>query len=759
MRVAVRTLCEFSARAGDLDHRFTPAPSAVEGIAGHARVVARRGAGYQAELPLQGEYCGLTVQGRADGYDPTRNRLEEIKTHRGDLSRVSEGQRLLHWAQLKVYGALLCREQALPSLELALVYFDVGEGRETCLTESASAEQLQSFFARQCDAYLAWARQEQAHRGHRDLALESLRFPFSEFRSGQRELAETVYKAVSRGRHLLLQAPTGIGKTIGTLFPCLAAMPRRTLDRLFFLTARTTGRQLALDGLQAIIAAQVEKPPLRVLELVAREKACEHPDKACNGESCPLARGFYDRLPGARQQAVVQNIIWCRDSVRTIAQAHGICPYYLSQELARWSDVVVGDVNHYFDFYAMLHGLSQANDWRVSVLVDEAHNLIGRARNMYSVELEQQHWLQVRQQAPESLKQPLARVTRAWSEMIREAGLSQQGRRQEPAVRMLMTLPVSMLGALQNYVSAVTDYLTHHAGHPALQETLFAALAFCRLAESFGEHSICELKRSGRGRAVLAIRNLIPADFLAARFANSHSTVLFSATLSPADYYRDLLGLPPETPWQETDSPFVGGQLDIQLATNISTRLNDRAASLPLLVDVMAEQYRKRPGHYLAFFSSFAYLETALERFQLCCPDIPVWSQTRGMREEARQDFLQRFSPGGEGIGFAVLGGAFAEGIDLPGDRLIGAFIATLGLPPFDRLNEQLRARLQQRFGRGYDYAYLYPGLQKVVQAAGRVIRTPEDRGVLVLMDERFGQPQVRSWLPGWWMVEPGEKK
>ncbi|TVP42568.1 MAG: ATP-dependent DNA helicase [Halomonas sp.] len=754
-RVAVRALCDFTAREGDLDHRFTPAPSAREGIEGHTLVARRRGADYIAELPLTGTFERLVVTGRADGFDPVANRLEEVKTHRGSLERMAANQRTLHWAQVKVYGALLCAERDLDQITLTLVYLDIASGKETLLSHNASADELQAFFATQCHRFIAWAEQEADHRQRRDSALQSLRFPHGAFRPGQRELAENVYKAASTGRCLLAQAPTGIGKTIATLFPMLSAMPRQQLDRLAFLTMKTPGRRLALDALATLRTGHDDAVlPIRVLELVAREKACEYPDRACHGESCPLAAGFYDRLPAARQAAVEQ--AWLdRQALREVALAHDVCPYYLGQELARWADVIVGDVNHWFDSHALLHGLAQANDWRTGVLVDEAHNLVERARGMYSAELDQQRFSRVRRSSPKALAGPLSRFARQWQAVIKEAGMEEEGSRGKPSYRLLTALPDKLVSAAQQVGSAITDYLGEHPEQASLerQELLFEVLGFCRLAERFGEHSLCDITRHGRGRAVLGLRNLVPADFLAPRFNAAHTVVLFSATLTPAHYYRDLLGLPESTVWQEVVSPFTACQLEVRIRSDISTRFRDRDASIEPIVATMAQQYQHRPGHYLAFFSSFAYLETALARFREAYPDVPVFSQTRSMPEVQREAFLARFTPGGKGIGFAVLGGAFAEGIDLPGDRLIGAFIATLGLPPFNDFNEALKARLTARFGQGDDYTYRIPGMIKVVQAAGRVIRSPEDEGVVVLMDDRFAQTSVRALLPSWWSL------
>jgi Rad3-related DNA helicase len=750
-QVAVRALCEFTAKAGDLDLRFTPSPSAQEGIAGHAVVAARRGAGYQTEVLLSGEYRGLLVRGRADGYDPALNQLEEVKTYRGDLGLMPDNHRQLHWAQVKIYGWLLCQAAGLAEVRLALVYFDILSQRETRFSELFQAAALRGFFEEQCERFLAWGEQELAHRSARDLALRDLRFPYPSFRTGQRPLAEAVYRSVSAGCCLMVEAPTGIGKTIGTLFPLCKAMPGQQLDKIFYLAAKTPGRRLALDAAQQL---QESAPglALRVLELVARDKACEHPDKSCLGESCPLARGFYDRLPAARQAALDGGRL-DQQALRAVALGHEVCPYYLSQELARWSDVVVGDYNYYFDLTAMLHALAVTNQWRIGVLVDEAHNLVERARKMYTAELDQSVFRAMRQSAPAVLKKSLDRVQRCWNELYKE---------QKDEYQVYATAPAKLLAALQKAIAAITDYLTENTFglESKLQTFYFDAMHFCRVAELLDAHFLFDIRvLPGSCRhSILCIRNLVPAPFLLPRYEAARSTILFSATLSPGHFYRDLLGLPADTPRIEVESPFTADQLSVRIIDRVSTRFQHRGASLAPIVELMAKQFAAQPGNYLAYFSSFDYLHQVASLFAARHTQIPMWQQARHMDENARQAFLAQFTLSSRGIGFAVLGGAFGEGIDLPGERLIGAFIATLGLPQVNPVNEQIKERMGSIFGAGYDYTYFYPGLQKVVQAAGRVIRTQQDRGVVFLIDDRFMRPNVLRLLPRWWDVRQEQR-
>ena len=846
--VAVRLLCEFTARQGDLDLRFTPSPTAQQGMAGHAEVTSRRDAHYQKEVALSGTYRHLQVRGRADGYDPKLKRLEEIKTHRGSLEKLPGNHRQLHWAQAKVYAWLMCQQLGLPDIEVALVYFDIASQQETVLAERHDAASLQRFFEALCERYLHWADAEAAHRQARNAALEALRFPHLEFRVGQRVLAEAVYKANASGRCLLAQAPTGIGKTLGTLFPTLKAVPGQRLDKVFFLTAKTPGRQLALDALQRLqhdynsnhsnrsapdvspASSPAPHLPLRVLELVAKEKACEHPDKACHGDSCPLAKGFYDRLPLARQAAVQAGSLdplgqLNRQAMRALAQQHAVCPYYLGQEMLRWSDVVVGDYNHFFDLNAILYGLTVGESWRVSLLVDEAHNLVARGRQMYTGELDHGHLKRLRRDAPLALKNALDRVHHAWNALLKEQGrppgtgqTAKQGAGQTPSqvggqnqtqadgqttgrassYAVHGKLPDKLLQALKKMTADMADFFAESPVKPdrPLQDFYFAALFFLRLAELHGAHSLFDVSLLSNKNSVLCLRNVVPAPLLKDRWLAAHSATLFSATLSPAQYLRDMLGLPDgasragstasadiadiagssatnidkdigkdiaknsaknigkSTAWVDVPSAFDAQQLQVHVSRDISTRYHDRAQSLGTLVALMAGQFAQAPGNYLAFFSSFDYLKQAADALTASHPGIPVWLQGRQMDEPARDAFLARFTPHSQGIGFAVLGGAFGEGIDLPGKRLIGAFIATLGMPQVNPVNEQIRQRVQACLGRGYDYTYLYPGIQKVVQAAGRVIRTPQDTGVVFLMDDRFERAEVQDLFPSWWRVE-----
>ncbi len=759
--VSVRELCEFTAKRGDLDRRFTPSATALEGMAGQNTVAQRRGQDYETEIALETTCGPLRVRGRADGHDPRRRCLEEIKTIRGHPDDLPQNRRLLHWAQLQTYGALFCRARQLPDIALALVYFDVASQQEVELRQVFGSDELEDLLAKRCGAFLDWARQEALHRSARDAALQTLAFPRQAFRTGQRALAEAVYKAAANRRCLLAQAPTGIGKTVGTLYPLLRAMPLHGIDKLAYLTCKGTGRLTALEAL-GDLRAGLAGAALRVLTLVPKDEGCVHPDKACHGDACPLARGFYDRLPAARQEATT--LAWLdAPAQRQVALRHGICPYYLGQELVRWADVLVGDVNHLFDSRGLLWGLSQALDWRLAVLVDEAHNLVERARQMYSAELRLGEVRLAAQTAPGATRSALGVLAQATEDLAVDTAAP---------YAVLDHAPDAFVQALQTAAAALAEHFNQHPlSVGGLLNFHFGLQRFLRLVEALSAHSLFDVQtllptrgHAGAGMevaepapaaddAVLCVRNVAPACFLRRRFEALHSVTLFSATLAPAAYAIQLLGLPETTAWLDVPPAFDPEHLTVRVARGISTRFAHRDRSLTPLTTVIASQFDAHPGNYLAFFSSFDYLDKAAALLAALRPDIPQWRQARRMGSSARTDFLASFQPQGRGIGFAVLGGVFAEGVDLPGPLLIGAFIATLGLPPLSVTQDHMQARLDKLFGAGCGYADLVPAMQRVIQAGGRVLRTPEDRGWLWLLDDRYLRADVAAMLPGWWRV------
>lgn len=748
--VAIKTLVEFAAKTGSLDRRFTPSPTGLEGIEGHKKVTAKRHKEYQTEVSLSITYGDITFRGRADGYDPNKQCIEEIKTFYGDVDRIPENHRELHWAQAKCYGWLYCAQHGLEEINLSLIYFELRDEQEYPFEESWNAEDLKDYFEHLAETYCAWNQQLSLRQEALDAWLEQLQFPYGHMHASQRIMAEAVYKSAATGRVLMAEAPTGTGKTLAALFPTLKAMPRTPVDKIFYLTAKTTGKQLALENIELIASDKNRRVPLRTLELTAQEKSCLEPNRKCRGDSCSYALDFYTKLKSARQAAFKIPIL-DKQALNELAQEFTICPFYLSMEMSRWVDIVVADVNYYFDGTPLLLALTQEFDWKPCLLVDESHNLIDRGRSMYTATLNRADLLAAKKGAPATIKKLLEKVNKSWLNLLKTIP------REVEVYTRLDLLPEKLGIALEEFANGYIEFLQQNPDHPVqesiTQEVFFTALNYQRILELYDEDFCIDMQNVGSKEEILTLRNLIPARQLGARLGFAHCACFFSATLHPVKYYQTLLGLPENTVQIKVPSPFGKEQLTINIATHLSTRYRDRAAAITPLCQIILQQLQHTPGNALVFFPSYEFLQQVEKQLHvhLGMTDIQLLVQSRRMSEQDRDLFISKFNQQDNLLGLAVLGGAFSEGIDLAGDALKGAFIATLGLPQVNPINEHLRSVMQEKFGEGYDFTYTYPGIQKVIQAAGRVIRKTSDEGYVWLLDQRFEQRDIKRLLPEWW--------
>lgn len=747
--VAVKTLVEFAAKSGSIDRKFTPAPSGQEGIDGHKRVASNRTDEYQTEINLSTQYKGITFRGRADGYDPNNHRIEEIKTFYGEVDKIPENHTHLHWAQAKCYAWMFCEKLECSSIKVALIYFNLTSQKEYRFEKTWTAPALKEFFEEMAESYWLW--QQKINHRHIKLEdwIEKLQFPYSFMHVSQRIMAEAVYKSAATGRVVLAEAPTGTGKTLAGLFPAIKAMTRTDINKIFYLTAKTTGKDLALENIK-LIASDKSDVPLRVLELTAQEKSCLQPESQCTGSSCIYAFDFYVKLKTARAEAYEFPVL-NKTILAKLALEYEICPFYLSMEMSRWADIVVADVNYYFDGTPLLLSLTQEFDWQPYLLVDECHNLIDRGRQMYSAELSREQLLSAKKIAPKSIKKPLNIINKQWLALIEES--------EQAEFSVLLKLPEKLILTLLEFTNKYIELLQQQPEHPlqhsAAHDFFFESLRFQTVFESIEDDFCIDLQSNQRNREILTLRNLIPARLLAQRIELASGACFFSATLNPPEYYQALLGLPKNTVNIRVPSPFNQDQLSVKIASNLSMRFKDRGAAVDTICGLIRDELCSSPGNAIAFFPSYEYLKKIEDALRLYILDIniKILTQSRSMNEVERQLFIDHFNAHNNVLGLAVLGGVFSEGIDLAGDALKGVFIATLGLPQINPINEHIRNLMQNRFQRGYDFTYTYPGIQKVIQAAGRVIRTKNDTGYLWLLDERFLKRDIRCLLPDWWKI------
>ncbi|MAC35058.1 MAG: ATP-dependent DNA helicase [Haliea sp.] len=749
--VSVRFLAQFCHRSGDIDLRFTPSPTGQEGTAGHQRLYRRRPASYLPEFPVDyvdAEAVGLSlrVRGRADGYDPQRGLVEEIKTCRVDPARLPVPLTRLHLAQARLYAAIIARSEDLPGLRVQLTWLRLDDDSEHPLEEDLSRGELEDFLDDTLQRYRQWLAQLEARRQRRDESLARFAFPYSEFRPGQRAMAERVYKCVHGGGRLLLEAPTGIGKTASVLYPALRALERGLHDCVVVAAARVSGRRAVEDTVAHFVQRGYRGS---ALTLTAKESICFSPGKACHGDDCRYARGYYDRLPAAREAALAAGQL-DRAGVERLAREHTLCPWQLALDLAPWMELLVADLHHLYSLTPGLLDRLVDGGRRCTVLVDEAHNLPERARQMYAAELSRGALRQALAEAPAALRSSLRRVDRVL--MALHDGTQGES--------WLDTPPEDLLESLQRASDAVAEQLARDAfllqRLPALREWYFALLQCLRVQACWGGEYRLQVTRQLSGRfhqVVLRWHCLDPARLLAERHGLLHALVVFSATLSPRHWALASLGLAPDTVSWSADSPFDSEQLSVELATHIDTRYRARAGSLPDLGSLLADWLATNAGNCLLFFPSYGYLQATLADplLQAALSSRQLWVQAPGQPAAEHAELLATLDRRRDVAAFCVLGGAFSEGIDLPGDQLSSVVIVGLGLPQLNALREQLRSHYQHQGMDGYRYAYLYPGLQKVSQALGRVIRSSSDRGSALLIDTRYAQREVRALLPPAW--------
>jgi DNA excision repair protein ERCC-2 len=798
--VQVRELVAFALRRGDLgggEGDFVGPGRALAGTRGHQRLQRSRPAGYQKEVRVSHEVDAadfvLRIQGRIDGLlvSPDEVLLEEIKTVQGAWDRAADP---LHWAQAKIYAFIYARQNGCDAISIRLTYLDLDSGEVTEFREPCPAGALAAFFDEKTAIYLDWMRDWHRWRVRRDQSLGALGFPFAAYRPGQRDLAVAVYRLLEPGGRLFLEAPTGIGKTISVLFPAVKALGEGKLERLFYLTARTSGRAVAEKALNDLRAAGLR---LRSLTLTAREKVCLQNGSPCDPRACPLALGYYDRLIPAMREALAREEI-TRAALAEVGAAHRVCPHELSLDLSAWVDAVICDYNYVFDpkVYLRRQFADDAGDY--AFLVDEAHNLVDRARDMFSADLETREVNEVRRALGQAVPACAKSLRRLANALRRLAGSPEpepepaeapnppaepelfpdSGAGVSPALRRMPTssaaaaegagpaglggagdqcrpdLPPELLPHVENAMSAAESWLALNQPsdfRPELLQLYFRLHSFCRTADLYDESyaTIIEPGKSTRVRLFC----VDPSSLLRQALERGKAAVFFSATLTPLEYYRTLLGGDERDPVLQLPSPFPPGNLAVLVQDRIRTQLKARSATLDEVAGAIAALVAARVGNYLVYLPSYQYLAAVRERFQARCPRVQLLAQKPGMTEPEREAFLEAFSVehGQTLVGFAVLGGVFAEGIDLVGDRLIGAVIVGVGLPQLCLERDLIRHHFEAKTSAGFEFAYAFPGMNRVLQAAGRVIRSESDRGAILLIDARFGEPRYRRLFPACW--------
>ncbi|MCB9145600.1 MAG: ATP-dependent DNA helicase [Anaerolineales bacterium] len=754
--VSVRTLVEFVLQSGDLSvGGFQRRDRAQLGTQGHKRVQRSRPEGYETEVEVhcqvEGSHPPLVVRGRIDGLYPTNTPvvIEEIKTTTLSLALVHEDHNLLHWAQAKCYAYMYARQHGLKEVSIHLTYYQLDTREEKIFERLFLLADLETFFFNTVNLYLDWFQNVQSRQVKRDQSIEQLEFPYGEYRPGQRDMAVTVYKTIREKDRAYIQSPTGVGKTIATLFPSVKALALGLAAKIFYLTAKTSGRLVAEKALDDMRRSNVQ---LRSVTLTAKEKICFCPPVNCDPEVCIFARGYFDKLKDALKE-LDQRQAFTRPVIEELARKYEICPFEFSLDLALWVDCIICDYNYVFDPRVYLHRFFDFDTEPYIFLVDEAHNLPDRARAMYSAELEKGSVLQL-QRALKPHAPALAKKLNEINKILLEK--RKECQQEEKTALIEHELPETLLKALREFSQKAEDWLVLNQAAEFRQELLefyFLCSNYLRTAEYFDTFYVSYFERRGQSDLKAKLFCLNPAPMLAAPLERSQATIFFSATLLPMDYFMKLLTGETNHPKRIFQSPFPQENARLLIHNKISTRYAQRADSYDLIAEAIETVIQLKTGNYLVYFPSYVYLNEVAGRLKEKLPENQLLIQERGLTEDAREAFLARFSSTNQEtlVGLAVMGGVFGEGIDLVGERLIGVVVIGVGIPQLGLERDLIKTYFDQNAESGFAYAYQYPGFNKVLQATGRVIRTDTDQGVIVLIDERFTTPRYRQLFPSHW--------
>lgn len=755
IRISVRSLVEFILREGDIDNRVSGSMEKDAMLLGgkiHRKIQSRMGTNYTAEVPLKIQMpCDgfvLQIEGRADGVlkDDGKVLIDEIKGILRSLEHL-EAPVPVHLAQAKCYAYIYAVQNSLKCIDVQMTYcqMETEEIRRFC--QKFEFQELQTWFQDLVTQYEKWAKFEIEWRNVRNDSIRQIEFPFP-YREGQRDLVVSVYRTILRKKKLFIQAPTGVGKTMATVFPAVRAVGEGLGEKIFYLTAKTIMKTVAEQAFSLL----KEKGLLyKTITLTAKEKICFCEEAECNPDACPYAKGHFDRVNDAVFDLITHSGDWSREVLEEQAKKHMVCPFEMSLDVSNWADAVICDYNYAFDPQAHLKRFfSESGKGEYLFLIDEAHNLVERGREMYSASLYKEDLLEVRKLVKAEdpkLAKGLSECNQQFLELKRECEHYQ------------ILKSVSHIALkLMNVLSKLEDYLEECKDAEKKKRVLdfyFAVRSFLNIHDIMDENYVIFSEMMEDGRFQIKLFCVNPAVNLQNYLEQGNSTIFFSATLLPVHYYKKLLSVEKDDYAVYAHSSFPQENKFLFIGTDVSTRYTRRGEStyqrFARYIAVMAEQ---KKGNYMAFFPSYRFLEEVHTCF-LECVDHEVDSicQVSYMDEEQREEFLEEFEQEREKslVAFCVMGGIFSEGIDLTDDKLIGAVIAGTGLPQVCTEREILKQYFNAADMDGFDYAYLYPGMNKVLQSAGRVIRTESDRGVILLLDDRFRAMRYREVFPREW--------
>ncbi len=762
IKISVRNLVEFILRSGDLDNRRSTSAdrdAMQKGSRLHRKIQKKMGASYRAEVTLsikkEYEYFDIVVEGRADGIEeePGLFVIDEIKGVYMDLERL-EGPIEVHLAQAKCYAYIYGREQEQKNMGIQMTYANLETEEIRRFKEVYDFSELEKWFEDIMEAYYRWADFQYHWRKIRNQSMEQLEFPFA-YREGQKEIVRSVYITLKEKKNLFIQAPTGVGKTMSTVFPSVRAVGQGLAEKIFYLTAKTITRTVAEEAFSILRDNGLK---YKAITLTAKEKMCICQEPDCNPDKCPRAKGHFDRINDAVYELLTEAESFDRDTLLRHADKWNVCPFEMSLDISTWVDAVICDYNYAFDPRVKLQRFfGEGVKGSYIFLIDEAHNLVERGRKMYSAELYKEHVL-----AAKRLLKPYSKKLEKYLEKVNKLMLSYKRECEKyqvlDSVGDVSLALMSVMSELENFMDMRRKGLVSmsEAEEKELLEFYFEVNSFLSIYELLDKNYVIysELDEDNHFRIQLFCVN--PAQNLSDCMGKGTGSIFFSATLLPIQYYKSLLTTEENTYAIYAQSPFDQKKKGLYIGRDVSSRYTRRGyEEYRKIASYIAKIPKTRKGNYLIFFPSYKLMQDVFSIYQdeFDTGDVDWVIQTPSMREDDREIFLENFSEENERslLGFCVMGGIFSEGIDLIGNKLIGAVVVGTGIPQVSNEREILKQYYDQNGKNGFDYAYRFPGMNKVLQSAGRVIRTTEDEGVILLLDERFLSREYLQMFPREW--------
>lgn len=752
---SVRGIVEYVLKSGSLDDRFLSRGRAIEGTVAHGKLQKSNELIYELyekEVKMQHEFKRdniiLLVEGRADGIIKEKRNIiiEEIKSTYTDLSYLYEDYNLLHWAQVKFYGYIYCIDKGLNEIIIRLSYFNINTNEVRSFDKVYSLNELYSFVNEIVDEYLDKLILNKELKIERDKSIKKLQFPFREYRKGQRELAISCYRNIRKRSVLFAQAPTGIGKTISTVFPAIKAIGEGMGEKIVYLTAKTITRTVVEEAYTTLLKNNLK---FKVVTITAKEKICLNNEVKCNPDDCIYAKDYFTKINDIIIKLIKSNNLFFKNEIIKYANKYKVCPFELSLDLSNWCDGIICDYNYAFDPKVSLKRIFEDRNENNILLLDEAHNLISRAREMYSCTLQKSKVMSVNKiikgkvpnlyKISNSINKEMIHIRRELEE------INKNFKYHNEKYKELIVL-------LRNFVREADSYLVKGKGTEGYEKVLdlyHEVRNFISASELYNEDYTTILIKD-KNEFIIKIFCINPAKNLSKVVKSSYSSIIFSATLSPVKYYVDLIGGDEESLKLKFDSPFDNKNLLTYLYP-LDMRYVNRENNIDILCNVIHKFINEEKGNYMAFLPSFDYLYKVYSRYIEFYGKEKTVIQEENLSEDKKEEFLKCFNKDINIIGFTVVGGMFSEGIDLPGNKLIGAIIVGVGFPKVSIENNII----SEYFGsNGFDYSYTYPGINKVIQSAGRVIRTENDKGRILLIDKRYKNLKYKYLLPKEWDIK-----